>query len=330
MATVNPLTPWGHPSAPIQILEHNGIPVAFLSRHGKFHELAPHEVPSRANIAALRHIGVRCVIAFSAVGSLQEHIRPMDFVVPDQVIDRTKGVRPFTFFEKGLVGHVGFADPFDAKLAAVVKGCWREMQGEVGTLHEKGTIVCMGMYYTACSSIHTSSLLSSLRSFFFFSCCFPPTGWSVLLPTNSFLSHAIEGPQFSTRAESNMYRSWGGSVINMSALPEAKLAREAELAYQMICMATDYDCWKSVPGEDVDVAMVMKYMAANSVNAKRLVGAVLDQLVTKEKEEHADLVLAKHWDGQSQGAVKFMTKPEGRDPKAMERVEYLFPGFWKE
>lgn len=127
-----------------------------------------------------------------------------------------------------------------------------------------------------------------------------------------------------------MYRSWGGSVINMSALPEAKLAREAELAYQMICMATDYDCWKSVPGEDVDVAMVMKYMAANSVNAKRLVGAVLDQLVTKEKEEHADLVLAKHWEGQSQGAVKFMTKPEGRDPKAMERVEYLFPGFWKD
>ncbi|KAJ4393703.1 S-methyl-5-thioadenosine phosphorylase [Gnomoniopsis smithogilvyi] len=282
VATVNPLTPWGYPSAPLQILEHDGIPVAFLSRHGKFHELAPHEVPSRANIAALRHIGVRCVIAFSAVGSLQEQIRPMDFVVPDQIIDRTKGVRPFTFFEKGLVGHVGFADPFDDKLAAVVKSCWGAMQGEGGTLHEKGTVVCM------------------------------------------------EGPQFSTRAESNMYRSWGGSIINMSALPEAKLAREAELAYQMICMATDYDCWRSVPGEDVDVAMVMKYMSANSINAKRLVGAVLDQLITKEKVEHADLVLAKHWEGQSQGAVKFMTKPEGRDPKAMERVEYLFPGFWKD
>lgn len=129
-----------------------------------------------------------------------------------------------------------------------------------------------------------------------------------------------------------MYRSWGGSVINMSALPEAKLAREAELAYQMICMATDYDCWRAQPGsaaEDVDVAMVMKYMSANSVNAKRLVGAVLDQLVAKDKE-HGDLVLAKHWEGQSEGAVKFMTKPAGRDPAAMERVEYLFPGFWKD
>lgn len=144
VATVNPLTPWGYPSAPLQILEHNGVAIAFLARHGKFHELAPHEVPSRANIAALRHIGVRCVIAFSAVGSLQESIRPMDFVVPDQVIDRTKGVRPFTFFEKGLVGHVGFADPFDAKLAAVVKGCWGAIKGEGGTLHEKGTVICMG------------------------------------------------------------------------------------------------------------------------------------------------------------------------------------------
>ncbi|CAN8098444.1 unnamed protein product [Discula destructiva] len=282
VATVNPLTPWGYPSAPIQILEHNGVAVAFLARHGKYHQLAPHEVPSRANIAALRHIGVRCVIAFSAVGSLQESIRPMDFVVPDQVIDRTKGVRPFTFFEKGLVGHVGFADPFDEKLAAVVKRCWGAIKGDGGTLHEKGTIICM------------------------------------------------EGPQFSTRAESNMYRSWGGSVINMSALPEAKLAREAEMAYQMICMATDYDSWKGVPGEDVDVAMVMKYMAANSLNAKRLVGAVLDLLIAKDKEGMTDLVQAKHWEGQSQGAVKFMTKAEGRDPEAMERVEYLFPGFWKD
>lgn len=150
VATVNPLTPWGHASAPIQILEHGGVPVAFLSRHGAYHELAPHEVPARANIAALRHIGVRCVIAFSAVGSLQEHIKPMDFVLPDQVIDRTKGVRPFTFFEKGLVGHVGFADPFDAKLAAVVKTCAGAMQGEGSTLHEGGTIICMGMYAHQC------------------------------------------------------------------------------------------------------------------------------------------------------------------------------------
>lgn len=128
-----------------------------------------------------------------------------------------------------------------------------------------------------------------------------------------------------------MYRSWGGSVINMSALPEAKLAREAELAYQMICMATDYDCWRTTGGgEDVDVAMVMKYMSANSANAKRLVGAVLDELTTRQEAAHADLVRAKHWEGASQGAVKFMTKPEGRDPEAMKRVKYLFPGFWDE
>jgi len=144
IATVNPLTPWGYPSAPIQILEHGGVPIAFLARHGTHHQLAPHEIPSRANMAALRHIGVRCVIAFSAVGSLQEHIRPMDFVLPDQIIDRTKGIRPFTFFEGGVVGHVGFADPFDPLLAAVVKQCAAAMVGEGVTLHDGGGVVCMG------------------------------------------------------------------------------------------------------------------------------------------------------------------------------------------
>ncbi|UNI22669.1 S-methyl-5'-thioadenosine phosphorylase [Purpureocillium takamizusanense] len=277
VAVLSPVTPWGSPASPISILSHNGVNIAFLARHGVHHQFAPHEVPNRANIAALRHIGVRCVIAFSAVGSLQEEIKPMDFVVPDQVIDRTKGVRPFTFFEGGVVGHVGFADPFDAGLAAVVKRCAEHMEGEGVVLHDKGTVICM------------------------------------------------EGPQFSTRAESHMYRSWGGSVINMSTLPEAKLAREAEMAYQVIAMATDYDCWHSF--EDVNVEMVGKYMQANSKNAKRLVAGVLDQLA---KLDNSDLVMAKHWAGASQGAVKFMTKPEGRDPEAMKRVEYLFPEFWEE
>lgn len=121
-----------------------------------------------------------------------------------------------------------------------------------------------------------------------------------------------------------MYRSWGGSVINMSTLPEAKLAREAELSYQVIAMATDYDCWHSF--EDVNVEMVGKYMHQNSKNAKRLVGAVLDEL---SKHEHGDLVTAKKWVGASEGGIKFMTKPEGRNPEAMKRVEYLFPGFWE-
>ncbi|KAG5985980.1 hypothetical protein E4U54_005685 [Claviceps lovelessii] len=276
IAELNPMTPWGPPASPIRILSHKGVNIAFLARHGLHHQFAPHEVPNRANIAALRHIGVRCVIAFSAVGSLQEDIKPMDFVVPDQVIDRTKGIRPFTFFEGGVVGHVGFADPFDAELAAVVKRCAKSMEGDGVVLHDKGTIVVM------------------------------------------------EGPQFSTRAESHMYRSWGGSVINMSTLPEAKLAREAELSYQVIAMATDYDCWHSF--EDVNVELVMKYMKANVNNAKRLVAAVLDQL---SEMEHSDLVAAKHWEGYAQGGLKFMTKPEGRDAEAMKKIEYLFPNVWQ-
>jgi len=133
----------------------------------------------------------------------------------------------------------------------------------------------------------------------------------------------IEGPQFSTRAESNMYRSWGGTVINMSALPEAKLAREAEMVYQMICMATDYDCWRS--SEDVNVEMVMAHMAANSGNAKLLVAAVLDNL---SKLEHTEMIQGKHCEGQSAGMLKFMTKEEGRGAEGAKNVEYLFPGIW--
>ena len=155
----------------------------------------------------------------------------------------TKGIRPFTFFEGGMVGHVMFADPFDPKLGKVIRSVGGSvLQGENVSLHNKGTLICM------------------------------------------------EGPQFSTRAESNLYRTWGGSVINMSALPEAKLAAEAEIAYQMICMSTDYDCWKE-DGEDVTVEIVMGNMKANGENARRYVGAVLDEL---SKEEHDDLVKAKH------------------------------------
>lgn len=137
------------------------------------------------------------------------------------------------------------------------------------------------------------------------------------------LTHLVEGPQFSTRAESNLYRAWGGDVINMSALPEAKLAREAELVYQMICMATDYDCWHS--SDDVDVAMVMGHMKANGTNAKRLVGAVLDEL---SKLEHSDMVTGKHWEGQTAMAVKYITKPAGRGKEAVEKIEWMFPGLF--
>lgn len=283
VASLNVTTPWGTPSSPIAVLHHSApsadgkpIPVAFISRHGLHHEIAPHEVPARANIAALRSLGVRTIIAFSAVGSLQEEIKPRDFVIPDQIIDRTKGIRPFTFFEGGMVGHVGFGDPFDKKLAVIVRRCGHSLEGDGVTLHDKGTVVCM------------------------------------------------EGPQFSTRAESNLYRAWGGSVINMSALPEAKLAREAEIGYQMICMATDYDCWRGDGEEDVNVAMVMAHMKANAENARRFVGAVLNELT---KEEHSAQVLAKHLDGQMRFAGA-MTKKEGRGAEAEKKLQWLFPGYF--
>lgn len=217
---------------------------------------------------------MRTIIAFSAVGSLQEEIRPRDFVVPDQIIDRTKGIRPFTFFEGGMVGHVGFGDPFDEGLAKIVRKCGHSLEGEGVTLHDRGVVICM------------------------------------------------EGPQFSTRAESNLYRSWGGSVINMSALPEAKLAREAEIAYQMICMATDYDCWHDT--EDVNVEMVMGHMKANAENARRFVGAVLNEL---SKEDHAEQVLAKHLDGQMKFAGG-ITHKEGRNPEIVKKLDWLFPGYF--
>ncbi|KAF2239736.1 5'-methylthioadenosine phosphorylase [Viridothelium virens] len=282
LTTLRPSTPWGPPSSPITILSHpsptsgRAIPIAFLSRHGLHHELAPHEVPSRANIAALRALGARAIVAFSAVGSLREELKPRDFLVPDQIVDRTKGVRPFTFFEGGMVGHVGFAEPFDGVLGAVVRRCGESLVGDGVRLHEEGTLVCM------------------------------------------------EGPQFSTRAESNMYRAWGGTAINMSALPEAKLAKEAEIAYQMICMSTDYDCWRGTE-ESVTVEMVMGNMKANSENARRFVGAVLDEL---SKEEHADLVEAKHLEGMIKGAGA-ITAPAGRSKEALEKLNWLFPGYFQ-
>ena len=207
------------------------------------------------------------------MGSLREEVKPRDFVVPDSIIDRTKGIRPFTFFEDGIVCHVPFADPFDEGIAAVVRKCGHALEGEGVVLHDNGTIICM------------------------------------------------EGPQFSTRAESNMYRQWGGTVINMSVLPEAKLAKEAEMAYQMICMSTDYDCWHDT-NESVTVEMVMGHMKANGVNARRFVGAVLDEL---SKDEHRDLVEAKHYEGQRRFGVS--TSPAGVEEKAKKRLKFLFPDY---
>lgn len=143
------------PSSPITIMEHPSpstgqpIPIAFLARHGVHHQFAPHEVPTRANIAALRYIGVRTIIAFSAAGSLREEVKPRDFVVPDQVIDRTKGIRPFTFFEDGFVLHMPFADPYDKAIGDIVRKCGHSLEGDGVVLHDTGTVICMGESHLA-------------------------------------------------------------------------------------------------------------------------------------------------------------------------------------
>jgi len=174
VAELNPLTPWGYPSSPITVARSpKGTPVAFLARHGRGHVYSPSEVPSRANIAALKHIGVNAIVAFSAVGSLKEDIHPRDFLIPNQIIDRTRGLRQGTFFEKGLVGHAMFADPFDVQLEKIIAKSSSALQGG--------------------SRLHTRDTNG---------------GKDVTLI-------CMEGPCFSTRAESHMYRSFGGSVINM-------------------------------------------------------------------------------------------------------------------
>ncbi|KAL8939486.1 MAG: hypothetical protein Q9211_002717 [Gyalolechia sp. 1 TL-2023] len=288
----SPWTPWGYPSSPISVLTYTPtsptnqssprpVAIAFLARHGIHHQLAPHEIPNQANIAALRKLGIRCVVAFSAVGSLKEEVKPRDFVVVDQIIDWTRGVRPWTFFEGGMVGHVGFADPFDSALANVLSKAIGKpglLEGENAQLHPKGTVIC------------------------------------------------IEGPQFSTRAESLFYRNiLNASVINMSAVPEAKLAREAEMAYSMVCMSTDYDSWHAT-NETVSVEMVMGHMAANSINARRSVEAIIEEL---GKEENEGIVHAEHWQGMTKGAGG-ITKAEGRSPEALEKLRWLFPGYFEE
>ncbi|CAO3611592.1 unnamed protein product [Mucor fragilis] len=270
---VNPETPWGFASDKIVISKTpSGNKIAFLARHGRGHYLTPTEVPVRANIAALKSLGVEVILAFSAVGSLREEIPPCDFVLPDQLIDRTRGLRPSTFFGEGVVAHAGFADPFHAGLSDLIAK--HEKVLEFGAkLHQKKTAVCM------------------------------------------------EGPAFSTRAESHMYRSWGGDIINMSALPESKLAREAEIAYQMICMSTDYDCWRQNE-EAVTVETVMQNMGNNGKNAKTLLHALLPDL---EEAVNNDTLEPK-----LKGSMKFsgMTAPEKRNPETVRKLEFILPGYY--
>jgi len=221
-------TPFGEPSSPILIGELHGARVAFLARHGRDHTIPPSAVNYRANIFAMKKIGVERIVSFSAVGSMREEVRPRDFVICDQLFDRTKA-RVSTFFDRDLAAHVSFADPFCGRLRAKLVADCRSLSIPV---HDGGTYVC------------------------------------------------IEGPQFSTRAESRIYRGWGVDVIGMTNIPESKLAREAEICYATVALATDYDVWHS--SEDVTVEAVLANMHANVENVKRLLTKVLADLPATE------------------------------------------------
>ena len=215
---VKPNTPFGTPSDAILIGTLEGKRVAFLPRHARGHRLNPTQVPYQANIFAMKLLGVTQIISVSAVGSLKEEIRPLDIVIPDQLIDRTR-LRTNSFFTNGMVVHVAFADPFCADLSSTLH---RAASKEDVKVHTGGTYI------------------------------------------------AMEGPQFSTKAESNLYRSWGASIIGMTALPEAKLAREAEICYATIACSTDYDCWHP-SHETVTSQMIIENLGKNVERSKRIV-----------------------------------------------------------
>jgi len=218
-------TPWGAPSDAYVVGALAGREVAFLARHGRGHRISPSELNFRANIYGFKSLGVERIISLSAVGSLKQEHRPLDFVLPDQFFDRTRG-RASTFFGEGLVAHISFADPVCPHLAEVVhQAC---LAAGVST-RRGGTYVCM------------------------------------------------EGPAFSTRAESNVYRSWGMDVIGMTNLQEAKLAREAEICYVTVAMVTDYDCWH--PDHDaVTVSDIIANLMKNAGNAARVVAEAVARM----------------------------------------------------
>jgi len=218
-------TPFGEPSGPYVTGSLRGRRVAFLARHGSGHSILPSELNFRANIFGFKTLGVEWILSASAVGSLQEGYRPLDIVVPDQFIDRTRG-RISTFFGRGVVAHVGFARP----LCQTLSGLAFEAANALGVrAHRGGTYVC------------------------------------------------IEGPQFSTLAESKLYQSWGFDIVGMTNLQEAKLAREAEICYATLALVTDYDCWHPTHDE-VTVEMIVKNLTQNAVSAQQVISDVVARL----------------------------------------------------
>jgi 5'-methylthioadenosine phosphorylase len=219
-------TPYGPTSDAIIAGNLDGQRVAFLPRHGAGHRLLPSEIPARANIFALKQLGAEFIISVSAVGSLREEIEPLHMIVPDQLIDRTRG-RQSTFFGEGLVAHIGFADPFCSQLSETLADSTREAGA---TVHDGNASMVV-----------------------------------------------IEGPAFSTRAESNLYRSWGAAIIGMTGLPEAKLAREAEICYAILACSTDYDVWHHSAG-DVTAEMIIANLLRNVAVSREAVRLAITRL----------------------------------------------------
>lgn len=218
-------TPFGLPSDRLIVGKHAGKEVVFLSRHGVGHRFSPSNINYRANIMALKQLGVTHIISSSAVGSLREGLRPLDIVIPDQIFDRTKS-RVSTFFDEGIVAHVQFGDPFCPELSRIIY----EVAAEKYSAHEKGTYVCM------------------------------------------------EGPQFSTRAESEFYRKMGFDIIGMTALPEAKLARECEMCYSIIATITDYDVWHE---EEVSIEQIIDNVAKNEKAVQDIILRAIERIPEK-------------------------------------------------
>jgi 5'-methylthioadenosine phosphorylase len=226
--TVSVKTPFGDPSDAMVVGELEGRTLAFLPRHGRGHRILPSQINYRANIYAMKKIGVKWILSISAVGSMKEAIRPGDIVVVDQFYDQTK-FRPNTFFGDGVAGHIPFADPVCPNLAEITFAAARKT---VRRTRRGGTYLCM------------------------------------------------EGPAFSTRAESRIHRKWGVDVIGMTNMPEAKLAREAELCYATLALATDYDCWHETE-EDVSIEAILGILRKNVENSRRIVREVASRLPGK-------------------------------------------------
>jgi len=256
---VNVDTPFGKPSDTIVVGRLEGVGIAFLPRHGKGHPISPTELPARANIYALKALGVEHIIAICSAGSFKKEIGPGQLVIPDQLIDRTRN-RISSFFGDGIVAHIAFAEPFCPILCQVLFESAKQAGANV---HPEGTLVVM------------------------------------------------EGPAFSTRAESRLYRSWGADIIGMTALPEAKLAREAEICYAVIGCATDYDSWWE-PGQPVTVDVILNTLRNNVDTSKRII-----KLAVKRIPENRDCGCGRALEG------AIVTAPEMIPPEQKKKLELL-------